>query len=143
MSQEDIGNVKRAYDALNAAYRSGDVNDFLPVAEEIWDPAILFCLPGGAVGATEVPTWRGRDAMLRFFAFQMERYGQLWMQPQEFIETGEHLIVPVRFGGRDLKTGTDLESTAVHVISMSNGKALRVEAFETMDQARQAARQPE
>jgi ketosteroid isomerase-like protein len=143
MSPEDIDNVKRAYEALNAAYGSGDVNDFLPVAEEIWDPAILFCLPGGTVGATEVPTWRGRDAMLRFFAFQMERYEQLWMQPQEFIEAGEYLIVPVRFGGRDLKSGTDLEFTTVHVISMRNGKAVRVEAFETIDQARQAARLPE
>jgi hypothetical protein len=35
MSEEDIENAKRGYAALNATYRSGDVNDLLPMLEEL------------------------------------------------------------------------------------------------------------
>ena len=32
MSQQDVENARQAYAALNDAYRSGDVNSFLPIA---------------------------------------------------------------------------------------------------------------
>jgi hypothetical protein len=36
-SQRDVENARRVYAALNEAYRSGDVDNLLPIAEELWD----------------------------------------------------------------------------------------------------------
>lgn len=137
MSQQDVENARRAYAALNDVYRSGDVDDFLPIAEEMWDPDIALNLPGGVLGGGE--TWRGYDGMLRFIAHQMEAFREMWVEPQEFIDAGDKLVVPVRFGGQARHTGIELEFTSVHVLTMRDGKAIRMDAFETRQEALEAA----
>jgi hypothetical protein len=42
VSQENVELARRGYAALNEAYKSGNVNDLLPIAEEMWDPDIVF-----------------------------------------------------------------------------------------------------
>ena len=136
MSQRDVENARRGYAAINDAYRSGDVNDFLPIAEEMWDPDIVLTLPGGVLGGGE--TWRGYDGMLRFIGHQMEAFREMWIEPEEFIDAGDKLVVPVRFGGQARHTGIELEFTFVHVWTMSDGKAIRMEVFETKREALEA-----
>jgi SnoaL-like domain len=98
MSQETVELARRGYAALNDAYSSGDVNDLWPTAEELWDPEIVLRTPGGVLGGGEV--WHGRDGMLRFVANQMEAFRRMWIEPQESIDAGDRLVVPVRFGGQ-------------------------------------------
>jgi hypothetical protein len=78
MSEQDIENAKRGYAALNAAYRSGDVNDLLPILEELWDPEVVF-QPAGALPDSAVRPHRGWDGVLRFTANQMEAFSEVWM----------------------------------------------------------------
>ena len=41
MPNHDIEAFRRGYEAVNAAYRSGDVNDLRPLLEETWDPDVV------------------------------------------------------------------------------------------------------
>jgi ketosteroid isomerase-like protein len=109
----------------------------LPIAEELWDRDIVLSLPGGVLGGGE--TWHGHDGMLRFIAHQMEAFREMWVEPQEFIEAGDRLVVPVHFGGEARHTGIELEFTSVHVVTMRNGKAVRIDAFESKQEALDAA----
>jgi hypothetical protein len=45
----------------------------------------------------------------------------------------------VRFGGQARHTGIEVEFTSVHLIRMSGGRAVRIEAFETVEEAEAAA----
>jgi ketosteroid isomerase-like protein len=137
VSQSDVENAQRVYAALNAAYRSGDVEDLRPFAEELWDPDLVLRLPGNVLGGGE--EWHGVDGMFRFIAHQMEAFREMWVEPQEYRERGEVLIVPVRFGGQARHTGIEVEFTSVHLIRMSGGRAVRIEAFETVEEAEAAA----
>jgi ketosteroid isomerase-like protein len=138
MSQQDVENARRGYAALNEAYRSGDVNDFLPILEEYWDPEVVF-EPAGVL--PESRTVHGWDGILRFTAEQMKAFRDrsVWLEPLEYIDAGERLVVPYRFGGVARHTGIEVELSFVHVFTIRNGKTVRVDVYETKAEALEAA----
>jgi ketosteroid isomerase-like protein len=137
MSQEDIKNARRGYAALNDAYRSGDVNGFRPILEEYWDEEVVF-EPAGVL--PESRPVRGWDGVLRFTAEQLKafREGSAWIEPLEYIDAGDRLVVPYRFGGVAHHTGIAVEFSFVHVFTMRDGKAVRVNVYETKAEALEA-----
>ena len=136
MSQENVERARRAYAALKDAYRSGDVNDLLPIAEEMWDPAIVLRTADTFVESGE---WHGYEGLLRFTSDQMQAFERMWIEPEEFIDAGDVVVVPVRFGGRARHTGIDVEFSYVHVLTVQNGKTVRIDVYESKAQALQAA----
>ena len=136
MSRENVERGRRAYAALNDAYRSGDVNDLLPIAEELWDPAIVLRTAETFVESGE---WHGYEGLLRFTSDQMKAFERMWIEPEEFIDAGDVLVVPVRFGGRARHTGIDVEFSYVHVLTVQNGKTVRIDVYESKAQALEAA----
>ena len=135
MSQENVERARRTYAALNEAYRSSDVNDLLPIAEEMWDPAIVLRTADTFVESGE---WRGYEGVLQFTSEQMQAFEQMWIEPEEFIDSGDVLVVPVRFGGRARHTGIEVEFSYVHVITIQNGRTVRVDVYESKAQALEA-----
>src|SRR6476660_5133037 len=135
MSRENVERGRRAYAALNDAYRSGDVNDLLPIAEEIWDPAIVLRTADTFVESGE---WHGYEGLLRFTSDQMQAFERMWIEPEEFIDAGDVVVVPVRFGGRARNTGIDVEFSYVHVITLQNGRTVGVDVYESKAQALEA-----
>jgi ketosteroid isomerase-like protein len=138
MSQQDIENTKRGYAAVNAAYRSGDASDLLPILEELWDPEAVL-LPAGVLPDSRARPHRGRDAFLQFLANQMEAFTELRIEPLEFIEIGECLVVPFRLGGLARHTGIPVEFSFVHVFTFRGGKVTRCEVLKTKAEALEAA----
>ena len=136
MSQENVERARRAYAALKDAYRSGDVNDLLPIAEEMWDPAIVLRTADTFVESGE---WHGYEGLLRFTSDQMQAFERMWIEPEEFIDAGDVVVVPVRFGGRARHTGIDVEFSYVHVLTVQNGKTVRIDVYESKAQALEAA----
>jgi uncharacterized protein len=136
MSQENVDLARRSYSVLNDAYESGDVTRLLPLAEEAWDPDIVLTTTGRLF--PESGEWRGHEGLLRFTAAQMEAFSQMWVEPQEYIDAGDRLVVPVRLGGQARHTGIAMEFSVVHVLAFRNGKATRLDVFLTKDEALEA-----
>jgi len=136
MSRENVEALQRGYAALNAAYESGDVNDLRPLAAEMWDPDIVLTTPGTVLAGGE--EWHGHDGMLRFTAAQMEAFEQMRIETLEFIDAGARLVVPVKFGGRARHTGIEMEFHAVHVFTFLDGRATRMDVYQSKDEALEA-----
>ena len=49
MTNERHELARRGYAALNAAYKSGDVNDLVPFIHEAWEPDIVVAVAGKRV----------------------------------------------------------------------------------------------
>jgi ketosteroid isomerase-like protein len=132
--QLDIENARRGYEVLNEAYRRSDPSVFLPILEEFWDPDVVF-VPAGVLPESEVV--RGREAMIDFMKVQMQAFeaGSMFIEPLEFIEVGSTIVVPYRFGGRANHTGIDVEFSFVHVFTQRHGKTVRVDVYETQEDA--------
>ena len=137
MSQENVEQARRNYAVLNEAYRSGDVKRFLPVLEEYWDPAVVFT-PAGVL--PESRPVRGWDGILVYMAEQMKAFedGSMWLEPVEYIDAGDQLVVPYRFGGTARHTRIEVEFYFVHVFTIRDGKTVRADVYETKAEALEA-----
>jgi ketosteroid isomerase-like protein len=138
MSQQDVETARRGYAAINDAYRSGDVDDFRPFLEEIWEQDAVIT-PAGVL--PESRPARGWDAILRYMAEQMNAFetGSMWMKPAEYIDGGGRVVVPYTMGGRARHTGIDVEFSFVHVFTMRDGKVMRLDVYEGKAAALEAA----
>jgi ketosteroid isomerase-like protein len=136
MSQENVERACRFYAALNDVYRSGDVDDLRPLADELWDPEIIL-RPSGRL--PEVGEWHGHDGVVRFVAGQMEAFTQMWFEVDEFIDAGDKVVLAGRFGGHARHTGIDVEFRVAHVISMHAGRATRIDIYQSKAEALEAA----
>jgi ketosteroid isomerase-like protein len=111
MSQANVELVRRAYDAFNEGDLDGLMECYSPDAEQI------------------VPVFgeshQGREQIRRSFADYFELVEEHRTEPIEFIDVGEHLVVPVRLHGRLRHTGiTDemIPTEMVHAFAIRNGQ---------------------
>jgi uncharacterized protein len=137
MPNHDIEGFRRGYEAINAAYRSGDVNELLPLLEESWDPDVVL-QPAGVLPDSEQRPHRGYEGLLNFIANQMEAFSDMWMRPEEFIEVGDRLVVPYRMGGHARHTGIEVEFAFAHVFTIRDEKVVRLDVFESKAAALEA-----
>jgi ketosteroid isomerase-like protein len=141
MSQSIVETAQRGYAHLNRAYRSGDVNDFLPWLEEQFDPEVVF-VPAGVLPESRPAS--GWDGMLAYVAEQMKAFedGSMWLEPTEYIDAEDDawLVVPYRFGGTARHTGIEVTFEFVHVFTLRDGLTVRIEVYETREQALAAVR---
>jgi ketosteroid isomerase-like protein len=109
----------------------------VPVLEEFWDPKFALVPAGVLPDSRNVQGW---DGVLGLIAEQMQAFekGSMWMEPLEFIDAGERLVVPYRFGGRGRHTEIEVEFSFAHVITIREGKAVRVRVYETKEEALEA-----
>jgi uncharacterized protein len=113
MSQQDVETMRRAYDAFNR----GDV----PAVLQVFDEAIEWHEPGG--GNAPSGTFRGPQSVANdVFATVQQNFEEFTAEPQQFIDSGDHLVVVGRFRGRS-KSGQQLDAPFAHVWTMRNGKA--------------------
>jgi ketosteroid isomerase-like protein len=137
MSRENVALVRRVYAALNSAYAKGDVDDLRPFVGENYTPDLVL-KPSGLLPEGE-QEMRGHEGLLRFVAIQMEAFTRMWIEPADFTEAGDKVVVPVRFGGRARHTGIEVEFSVVHVGTLRDGKIARIDMYPSKAEALEAA----
>jgi ketosteroid isomerase-like protein len=118
MSQENVELLRPAYAALNR----GDVDAVLQVCA----PGIECQLPEGGLNAGAL---RGHQAVRGFLEGYIESFESFRMEPEEFIDAGDRVLVFLRMLGRGRGSGIDVEVRPAHVWTVQGGKAVRLEAF--------------
>ncbi len=127
MSQENVEIVRAAIDA----YNRGD-----------WDAALKDAPPdfefdlSRAVGPQH-GVW-GRDQMQRFWAEFAENWESSRIEPHEFIEGGEHVVVPwtLHALGRD---GIEVQARVTWTCTIRDGVIVRVCMYQERQEALEAA----
>jgi ketosteroid isomerase-like protein len=132
MSQEDVELAQRASVALNNALKAGDLRPFL---DQFCDPQIVF-KPAGIL--PETAEMHGHDGMLQFGRVQAEAFEEFGVEPQDYIDAGDRVVVPLRFGGRARHTGLDVAFEVVYVATARDGKWTRVDTYLSKSEALKA-----
>ena len=129
MSAQDIENARAGYELMNEAYRRGDVEVFRPHLERFCAAGVVF-EPAGILPES-TGTRHGYDGMLDFMAEQMKAFteGSMRIEPLEFIDLGDRLVVPYRFGGRARYTGLHVDFAFAHVFTIRDGKCVRIDVL--------------
>jgi ketosteroid isomerase-like protein len=122
VSQENIELIRGGYEAF--------ARQDIPAVLERFDEGIEWTapetLPSGG-------THRGHDGVASFFASLPETWAELRVQPEEYLDAGEAVVV---LGTHHIRghNGVDAEAGFVHVWNVSDGKAVRFR--ETIDTAK-------
>ena len=113
MSQQDVETIRGGYEAF--------ARQDIPAVLGLFDPGIEWdvsdALPVGGVH-------HGHDEVGRFFQSLAETYAELRVEPEDFLDAGEHVVVLGMHRGRG-HNGYEFEARFVHVWDMRGGRAVR------------------
>jgi ketosteroid isomerase-like protein len=82
--------------------------------------------------------WHGVEGLLQFRANQMDALADMSIEPEEYIDAGDVLVVVIRLRGRAKHTGIAAEFPAVHVWTLCDGRATRLETYPDRAEALEA-----
>ena len=120
----DVERLRRGYEAFNRGDFERVLRNVSPDVEvrdrdEIPDPGV----------------YRGLDAVREVFARNTAEFEDYRVDPEEFIEVGEHIVVVARQSGRGRASGATVAGTIVHSWHVRDGRVLGMRAFSDRDQA--------
>ena len=81
----------------------------------------------------------GRDAFIANMAKLEESFEELRIEPIDFVDLGERLVVVVSISGRGRAGGTPVEATVAQLWSLRDGKAVSLRDYATKSEALEAA----
>ena len=125
MSQENVEIVRGGYVTMNGLLGRGEEIDRSLIAEMWTTDCVL--KPSGLL--PESAEMKGHEGIERFIRIQMEAFDPLQIEPLEFVDAGETVVVPIRFGGKARHTGMEVTFEVVHVWTLRDGKFARLDMF--------------
>jgi ketosteroid isomerase-like protein len=131
MSQADIETLRIGYEAVS----QGD-----------WDAPTRFAHPEfelrTADRAPNPGTYRGPEEVRRFFEDLFEPFEKVVVEPEEFYERGDQIVVFVLTRFRPTGSSAVIENRIGHLWTMREGKAMRLEIYPRREDALEAAGLP-
>jgi ketosteroid isomerase-like protein len=91
-----------------------------------FDPEITMVESETIPGA---PSAEGIDAVRRYIESFPNYWADIRIEPQEFIEAGEQVVVIARLIGRGKRSGVEVERLWAYVWTLREQRALRMEAY--------------
>jgi ketosteroid isomerase-like protein len=129
MSRENVELVRLAYERLNA----GDVDGFLQFCATDWEFRDLPELPGSGV-------FIGHDAFHGWYAKIVDAFEDVRFEVEEFIDTtGDRVVLMNRATGHGRGSGAMVELTFSTVLTLSDGKVIKVIVYGDHADALEAA----
>jgi ketosteroid isomerase-like protein len=128
---ENVELLRRGYEAFNQGDMEAVFELLDPDFELVTAERVLF-----------TGTYRGRDQVQRLLQDQEEVFGELTMEPYEFFETGDQVVVFLRQRARGQASGAEVEITVAHLWTIRNGRGVRMEGFPEREKALEAAGLP-
>ena len=83
-------------------------------------------------------TYRGHDGMRELFAAQADVFDPFRLEPEEFLDAGDQVVVMARAGGIARASGVEVLGRFGHVWTLRGGKIVHFKEFKDPDEALQA-----
>jgi ketosteroid isomerase-like protein len=125
MSQENVDIMRRGYGHFLA---TGEVR---ARADLVWDVSRL--------GWPDQQVYAGADGANQFNAEWAAAWDDWEMEPEEFIDAGERVVVILRQRGRSKATGVPVEMRFAQVWTFRDGQGIRMEMYASVEEALEAA----
>jgi ketosteroid isomerase-like protein len=134
MSEENVEVVRRLF----AAFRSLDVGNFerrFDEVREIVDPEVEWVAAPHSLLASE--EYRGYDGVRRFWTQFLSAWDEYGVEVEELIDAGDQVVAVMRLSGRTNELEVDEARSSL--VTLRNGRVVRIEPFASKDGALEAA----
>ena len=120
MSQADVELMRRMYEA----WGQGDADAVV----DLFDPDSEVRPAFGVVLSSTV--YRGREGVAAWYAETYEPWSELRAEPLRFVAAGERMVVVVGLHARVPGGQVELEAEIAHVVTIRDGKILRLDGYD-------------
>jgi ketosteroid isomerase-like protein len=135
MPEENVQRLGRLFELMSEPEIDWEALHELVDPDIVWEVRSDF--PDAAV-------YRGYDGLRRWSDAFDEVMEQTWYRPLEYIQTGSHVVVPLRWGGRGKGGQTPFaEHEETWVLTLRDGRISRVREYATKQDALEAVGLPE
>ena len=122
----DLERLRAAYQRFNA---TGELD------WELLDPDVEW----GLFAFAPTQGYAGREGVKRWLADIGEMFEGLRIEPSEFVELGDKVVVVSRMSGRGRGSSAAVEQPLVSVWTFREGRVVRLESFQEREEALRAA----
>jgi ketosteroid isomerase-like protein len=138
MSEENVEILRQSYAAYNAAMGAPNPRQSLRGwLERFFDPEIEWELDPLAVAGPGI--YHGIDGVMEFFELILDAFEQVRQVPERFIDCEDQLLVFLRSEARGRTAGLDINEEWAHLVTVRDGKTVRLQMFRDREEALQAA----
>jgi uncharacterized protein len=138
MSQANVEIARQSYAAFNAAWGGPNPREAIRAwLERFVDPAAEWENEPTAPGARR--TYHGIDGVMENFDQILEVFEHGRQVPEGFIDCGDRVVVFVRTEARARTTGLELNDERAHLLTLQDGKWVRLQQFRDRAEAVEAA----
>ena len=136
MSEQNVELVRRGYEL----YARGELD---AVAELISPDADLAGEGGLGIAGTAAGTRFGPEGFVGSAREATEAFDDYRVEPEEFVDAGDSVVVVVSISGRGRESGLELEMRVAHLWTVRNGKVDHGDVYRTKEEALAAAEKRE
>jgi ketosteroid isomerase-like protein len=131
VSKQNVEIVRRGYELFAAGDLGGVAALFASDAE--------FADAGGLGVEAGLGVRHGPEGFLRGTEEVLEAFDDYRVEPEEFIDAGDAVIVPVRISGRGKASGAEQVARLAHLWVLRDGKVIRGEVYRSTEEALEAS----
>jgi uncharacterized protein len=128
MSQENVEIVRRVV----GAFQRGQ----LDVALGFFDPEITWQM---AEDEPDAGRYHGHAGIRTMIGKWLELFDELHVEPEEFMDAGDAVVMPYRLRARARSTGIEISGKETWLLELRNGKVIRVREYREKAEALEAA----
>jgi ketosteroid isomerase-like protein len=141
MSRENVELVQALFEAsgggtANLAEFTAKPEMMRPLVEQFYSPDVEVTWDQGSI---ETRTYRGHDGMIQTLGEWIDAFSEFYVEPLEFIEAGEQVIVRNRQRGIGKGSGVETSEEFFWVFTLAGDKVARLREFHSLEEAEQAA----
>jgi uncharacterized protein len=128
MSQENVEVVK----AFTTLFQAGDRNEW----RDYFDPDVVWDTSASNMPAAGI--YHGHEGVERFFREWLGAWNDYRMEPREFIDAGDSVVLVFRQSGIGRDSGVKTERDFFAVYDLRDSKAVRYRQYESRNDALEA-----
>jgi ketosteroid isomerase-like protein len=139
MSQENVELVRGLWEpfkGVDCTAINWDDEAIREMTERFWSPEIEL---RWSRSAPEARVYRGREGLIQAFREWQEAFSEFYIEPLDFIEQEDRVIVPNRQWGTGSTSGIPVEMEFTWVYETRDNQIARVDEYDTLEEALEAA----
>ena len=106
------------------------------MSEQFWSPDVEL---RWSMGNPEARVYQGRDGVIQAFREWVEPFSEYYVEPLDFIEQEGRVIVPQRQWGIGSTSGIAVEVEVTYVYEVRDNQIARIDEYDTLEEALEAA----
>ena len=138
MSQENVELVRGLWEPFKGVDLTAvdwDDEAIREMSERFWSPEVEL---RWSRSGPEARVYQGRDGVIQAFREWVEPFREYYIEPLDFIEQEDRVIIPQRHRGIGSTSGVSVEDEFTHVYEVRDHMITRVDEYDTLKEALEA-----